>query len=475
MVTVNRALFLLLMVIILLAAVPPTNGADRPNVVVVLVDDLRWDELSCAGHPGVRTANIDRIAYEGARFRNAFATTPLCSPSRASLLTGNYPQRHGILDNTDRSSQSHRLPTFPCAMQEAGYRTAFIGKWHMGNDDSPRPGFDHWFGLRGQGSSFDPVVNENGNTHQLQGYTTDLLNAAAVEFIQQQDVQSFCLYLSHKALHPELVQYDDGSLSDPSAARFMPAPRHRSLYSDTPVPRRLNAMDPLDGKPALQRPIDGLPPLSLQTGTSDDTVRDRWRMLAAVDEGVGDIIRLLEQTDRLKDTILVFTSDHGYWYGEHGLSVERRLAYEEAIRIPLLIRDPGMVTPGTLVDEMVLRIDLAPTILARTGVASPERRDGRSLLPLLQGEAPKDWRSSFLIEYYSDTVFPRIHRMGYQAVRSQRYKYIRYRELRGMDEFYDLLVDPYEMRNQIDEPGLQQVVDEMRTELDRLVSQEHAR
>lgn len=444
--------------------------ARRPNIIVVLVDDLRWDELGCTGHPFVRTPNIDRIAYEGARFRNAFCTTPLCSPVRASLLTGLYAHHHGILDNTDRSKQSHELMTFPRRLHETGYETAYVGKWHMGNDDSARPGFDFWVSMKGQGTSFDPVLNVNGEQIKHNGHTTDALNAHAREFVQRKRDRPFCLYIAHKALHPELIQYDDGSISDPSAARFLPAKRHENLYADDAIPRRLNVIDTLEGKPALRRKIEGLPPLSRETGTPNDTVRDRLRMLAAVDEGLGILLDSLEQTDQLDNTVIVVTSDHGYWYGEHGLSVERRLAYEEAIRIPLLFRYPPLVKRGQLIDEFALNIDLAPTLLELADTAPAASLDGRSLVPLLQGTTPQDWRSSFLIEYNTDTVFPRVRNMGYKAVRTKRWKYIRYNDLDWMDELYDLKDDPYEMRNLIGTPELAPVRKRLCEELDRLLA-----
>ncbi len=443
-------------------------AAERPNIVVVLVDDLRWDDIGCAGHPFARTPNIDRVAHEGIRFRNAFCTTPLCSPVRGSLLTGLYTHHHGILDNTNRSAASHKLITFPLVLQKAGYATAYVGKWHMGNDDSARPGFDHWVSMKGQGTSFDPVLNVNGKPVKHKGHTTDALNEHAEQFVRRQKDKPFCLYIAHKALHPELVQYDDGSISDPSAARFMPAKRHQKLYADEAIPRRLNVTDSLAGKPALLRKIKDLPPLSRKTGTSDETIRDRLRMLAAVDEGVGSLFKALEETDQLDNTVLVLLSDHGYWYGEHGLSVERRLPYEEALRIPLLIRYPPVVKAGQTNDDFALSIDLAPTLLDLAGVKNQPAMDGRSLTPLLRGESPEDWRTSFLIEYNTDTVFPRVLTMGYRAIRNKRWKFIRYQDLGGMNELYDLKIDPYEMNNMIKDPSANKVLKQLQAELSEM-------
>ena len=441
----------------------------RPNIVVVLVDDLRWDDIGCAGHPFARTPHIDRVAREGVRFRNAFCTTPLCSPVRACLLTGLHTHHHGILDNINRSEQSHRLKTFPQELQRSGYETAYVGKWHMGNDDSARPGFDHWIGIKGQGTSFDPVLNVDGERIKFNGHTTDVLNRKAVDFVRRENSKPFCLYVAHKALHPELTQRDDGSITDPKAARFLPARRHRELYANAPIPRRLNVTDTLQGKLALLRDIAGLPPLSQATGTSDETVRDRLRMLAGVDDGVGLLLDALAANEKLDNTVFVFTSDHGYWYGEHGLSVERRLAYEEAIRIPLLIRFPSLIRPGSVVDEFALSIDLAPTLLELAGTTSSQQMDGRSLVPLLKGQHRADWRTSFLIQYNSDTVFLRVKTMGYRAIRTQRWKFIRYLELDGMDELYDLQTDPYEMTNVVNHEDTRKVVKRLNRELDALL------
>ncbi|MFK7777593.1 MAG: sulfatase [Gimesia sp.] len=449
--------------------VQSAEQSQRPNIVVVLVDDLRWDEIGCMGHPFVRTPHIDRIANEGARFRNAFCSTPLCSPVRACLLTGQYTHNHGILDNINRSQHSHTLKTFPQSLQKAGYETAYIGKWHMGNDDTARPGFNHWVSMKGQGTSFDPVLNENGKRVKYSGHTTDVLNQKVHAFVKQKREKPFCIYIAHKALHPELTQRDDGSITDPSAAKFMPADRHKNLYSNDAIPRRLNVLDDLEGKRALQRNISGLPPLSRETGTSDEVIRDRLRMLAGIDDGIGMLWKLLQDQGQLDNTVFIFTSDHGYWYGEHGLSVERRLPYEEGIRVPLLVRYPPLVKAGTVIDQFAVSVDLAPTILDFAQVKTDQKYDGQSLVPLLKGEAPQSWRESFLIEYNSDTVFPRLVKMGYQAVRTARWKYIKFNELEGMDELYDIKNDPYEMKNIIDLPQSKTTVMKLQDELKRLM------
>ena len=453
-----------------LASIPvaqPKPQQSRPNIIFILIDDLRWDELGITGHPFLKTPHIDRIGREGALFRNAFMTTPLCSPSRASFLTGQYAYTHGITDNVDRSVASHKLITFPLLLQQAGYATAFVGKWHMGNDDSPRPGFDRWVSFKGQGSYINPEINEDGRDIHARGYITDLLTGYAVEFIKRRHDKPFLVYLAHKAIHPEVMQHGDGSVNLADAERFIPAERHRNLFVGKKVPRRRSAMRPPIGKPALQRTIGDLPPLGPKTATSDETVLGRIRSVMAIEEGVGEILKALQETNQFDDTVIVFASDNGYFYGEHGLSVERRLAYEESIRMPLLMRYPRLIKAGTARDEFALNIDVAPTLLELAGVSPPVTAQGRSLVPLLKG-LPREWRKSFLIEYYSDKVFPRIQKMGYKAVRTDRWKYIHYTELERMDELYDLKTDPYEMRNIISRRDAARTLEDMKRELERL-------
>jgi N-acetylglucosamine-6-sulfatase len=341
----------------------------------------------------------------------------------------------------------------------------------MGNDDKPRPGFDRWVSFKGQGSYLNPDINEDGKSVKPQGYISDILTSYAVDFIKQQHDKPFLVYLAHKAIHPEVMQHDDGSVNLMDAETFIPAERHRNLYAGVKIPRRPSYKRPPQGKPALQRKIGNLPPLGPNTATSDESILGRQRSLMAVDEGIGRILEALKVSGQLDRTIIVFASDNGYFYGEHGLSVERRLAYDESIRTPLLIRYPALIKPGTMRDEFALNIDLAPTLLQFAGVAVPGNMQGQSLTPLLQASsgARPSWRNSFLIEYYSDQVFPRVVQMGYQSVRTKGWKYIHYVELEGMDELYDLKADPYEMKNLINQPRATAALVEMKRELASLL------
>lgn len=361
------------------------------------------------------------------------------------------------------------MVTWPRLLHDAGYETAFVGKWHMGVDASPRPGFDRWVGVPGQGKYIDPELNVDGQAVQAKGYVTDIFNEYALKFLKASREKPFCLCVSHKCVHPDTEQRADGTLVDPNAANFLPAERHKTAYADEKPPRRPNAFVVPRDKPALQRKIEGVPPLSRETATEDETIRNRMRLLLAAEEGVGQIIDALQQTGQFDNTLIIFTSDHGYFYGEHCLSVERRLAYEEAIRIPLIIRYPPLIKPGTTLEPFVMSIDLAPTVLELGGAKLPGNLQGRSILPLLRGERYEP-RKSFLVEYFSDAVFPRMKNMGYQAVRTERWKYIHYVDLADCDELYDLTADPYELSNRIGDAAASSALSELRVELQRLLA-----
>jgi N-acetylglucosamine-6-sulfatase len=444
-------------------------AARQPNVVFILVDDLRWDDIGVAGHPFVETSAIDQLAREGTRFLNAFATTPLCSPSRAAILTGQYAHTNGIIDNTARDSASHRLATFAIPLANAGYQTGFFGKWHMGNDDTRRPGWTHWVAMKGQGEATNPKLNVDGERIEAPGYVTDVLTDYALRFMQRSQGRPFMVFVAHKALHPNVQQRDDGSVAalQGQGAGFIPAERHRGRYAQSLVPRRPNATTAVQRKPALQRAITGLAPVSPATGTPDQDVRARLEMLLGVDESLQKIREALSDMGELDNTVIVLTSDHGYFYGEHGLNEERRLAYEETARIPLIIRYPGVARAGHTPAQLVQVIDFAPTILALARVADTLPRQGTSLVPLLGGKST-EWRRSVLLEYYSDRVFPRMLNMAYQAVRTEQHKYIDYLELQGMDELYDLEIDPYEQNNLIGSPAGDRLLPTLQAELVRL-------
>jgi arylsulfatase A-like enzyme len=440
--------------------------ADRPNIVFVIADDLRYDGLGCTGNPRMKSPNIDRLAAEGLLLRNFFVVTPLCSPSRASFLTGLYPHRHRVINNDKLGLDviSHTLYTFPRQLREAGYETAFIGKWHMGLDDSRRPGFDHWISFKGQGLYVDPVVNIDGVPKQLDGYMTDHLNRWAVEFIERPHPRPFLLYLSHKGVH----------------VPYIPAPRHEHLYDDVkPVPPA-SAADDLSGKPVMTRKVERADSLELEgvgpepaepgrgrnPGDPGEVIRNQMRCLASVDEGMGSILAALEGRGVLDNTVVIFTSDNGYLHGEHRQFDTKRWAYEESIRVPFVMRFPPLVRPGTVREQMTLNIDVAPTLFEIAGVKPLVKPHGRSWLPLLREPMP-EWRPSILAEYFLEKVSPRVPR--WQAVRTDRWKYIHYVGIEGMDELYDLASDPGEMTNRIADPDAASTLRLLRGELRSLL------
>jgi arylsulfatase A-like enzyme len=452
----------------------------RPNIIVIVIDDLRWDELGVTGHPYMKTPHIDRLAREGARFTHAFHTTPLCSPNRASILTGQYASRHGIIDNVGRDVASHRLPTYPVALQKAGYETGHVGKWHMGNDASPRPGNDYWVSFRGQGKLVDPELQENDQRHVVRGYVTDLLNERALAFVERPRQRPFALYMAHKAVHPDVFQRQDGTIDPDSLGGYVPAERHRDLYRGQVFPPQPSVLPPEvvgRSKPALaeafarkEREPAGRALLASIHAGSQEEIRLRAAMMASVDEGVGSLLGSLERSGTLDRTLIVFVSDNGYFFGEHGLGPERRFAYEDGIRSPLLVRYPPLVKPGTVVDALTLALDIAPTVLEVAGATPGPHIQGRSLVPLLRGERPA-WRTSFLAEYYGEAAIPWLVAMSYKAVRTDRHKYIDWTQYPDCDELYDLTSDPYELTNLARDPGRARLRAELRSELGRLVAE----
>lgn len=440
----------------------------RPNIVFIIADDLRFDLLGCNGHPYVKTPHIDRLAAEGANFVNCFSTTPLCSPSRANFLTGLHTHKHRIVNNDGQGLHvlSHRLMTFPRILrEEADYVTGYIGKWHMGFDDTRRPGFDHWISFKGQGQFVDPVVNINGKRTQTDGYLTDLISDWGVEFVEQNHDRPFCLFLSHEAVH----------------FPFLPAERHHNLYSDIDIPVPVVDLESLRGKLALTRKLpkesspiwfellDASPeraePRRGRPNDLETVIRDQLRCLAAVDEGVGRLYEVLKRKGILDETIVIFTSDQGYLHGEYGLIRQKRWPYDPSLRIPLVVRYPELIKAKTSVDEMVLSLDIAPTLLDLAGVKWDTAFDGHSLVSKLNNPQAQ-WRKSFLFEYFLEKITP--HCPTYFGVRTIDWKFVHYPDLEQMDELYHLAEDPNERINLIDDPAHGPILARMKDELMRL-------
>ena len=367
---------------------PTASNAGPRNVILILSDDHRYDFMGfMPGAPGwLETPSLDRMAAGGAHIANAFVTTALCSPSRASIFTGQYAHRHGVVDNTSPVPEGTKF--FPEQLQAAGWRTGYVGKWHMGEDsDAPRPGFDFWASFRGQGTYENPELNINGVRQRIPGYTTEILTDQAIGWLRHlsaaADSAPFFLVLSHKAVHAE----------------FVPAPRHRGRYASRPIPY-----------PATMAP------------SPDDTLRPRWvqaqrnswhgvdymyhgamqfdefyrryaETLLALDEGVGTLLDYLEQSGLDRNTLVLYMGDNGFSLGEHGL-IDKRHAYEESMRVPMLAWAPGWIEAGTAIEPMVRNIDIAPTMLQLAGVTSDRPVDGRSFLPLLQGKSIP-WRTRY--------------------------------------------------------------------------------
>jgi len=455
----------------------------RPNFLVILIDDLRFDEFGAGGHPYLKTPHVDRIAREGALFERAFHTTPICSPNRASILTGQYASRHGIIDNVARDAASHRLPNYHLELKRLGYETAHIGKWHMGNSGEPRPGYDFWVSFDGHGRLNDPRLNEDGVTVQHSGYITDILNAMATEFVSRRHDRPWSLFFAHKAVHPDAEQAADGTFKMDG---YRPAERHKDLYRGCVFPKKPNmlpAAEVVKQKPAWEEALrlrtnaQSRALLDAIHAGEQEEIRLRACMMAAVDEGVGMLFEALEKSRQLDRTFILFLGDNGYFFGEHGLGPERRFAYEEGIRSPFIARYPKRIKDGTRVKDLVICQDIAPTLIQLAGGKPGPQIQGRSLLPLFTGRRGKGgagWRKSFLMEYWAENAYPWLIGMTYKAVRTERHKYIRWvnRSRNGeLDELYDLERDPYEISNVIRRPAYRVVRDRLRRELRRFAAE----
>ncbi|MBD3385544.1 sulfatase-like hydrolase/transferase [candidate division KSB1 bacterium] len=418
------------------------------NIIFILSDDHRYDFMGFMGKPSfLQTPNMDRMAKEGAHVQNAFVTTSLCSPSRASILTGLYSHKHGVVDN--QAPVPGGLQFFPQMLQQQGYETAFIGKWHMGHEhDDPRPGFDKWISFKGQGNYYNPVLNIDGERKRVEGYNPDILTYYAVDWIKQERQKPFFLYLSHKAVH----------------GMFEPAKRHLGKYENEKIEYPSSMADTEEnyrGKPRWVREqrnswhgVD-----YMYHGQMDyETFYKRYcETVLGIDDSIGRLMQTLEALGIADSTLVIYMGDNGFCFGEHGL-IDKRHMYEESIRVPMLAYCPEMIPAGSKVGDLVQNIDIAPTLLDAAGLAVSGDMDGRSVLPLLKGKAIP-WRDAIYYEYYWERNFPQTPTM--HGVRTDRYKYIHYHGIWDIDELYDLKEDPNEMNNLIFEPGQQDRIEKM--------------
>ncbi len=420
------------------ACVAPLHAAERkPNFLFILTDDQRWDALGVvqreqgarARFPWFKSPNLDRLAAEGVRFRNAFVTLSLCAPSRAAFLTGRYNHVNGITNNgTPFPADS---VTHATQLRTAGYRTAYIGKWHMGEQRGPRPGFDYSASIVGHGRYMDCPVELNGVATPTTGWLDDVLTDFALEWMKQNRDRPFSMVVGLKSPH------------SPRGGKNLPD-RLRDLYAGevsrpTPncgVPAVFHQPDPQTGKYA--------------PGLADNALHlDYLRHVAGVDDNVGRLLDALEALGLAEDTVVVYCSDNGYYLGEH-CSGDKRSLYEESLRIPMLVRYPRLFGKGKVVDELVLNLDLAPTFLELAGVPVPGGMQGASWKELAAGRKPRAWRRSFLAEYYKELgAVPTLY-----AVRTTTHKLVKYPNHPEWTEVFDLIADPYEIKNLVSDTAL---------------------
>lgn len=439
------------------------NPHKKPNIVFILCDDHRFDFMGNMGHPFLETPHLDAMVANGVQFTHAFVTNSLCSPSRASILTGLYPHNHGVGDNYNPVDPNLRF--FPEDLQEAGYETAFIGKWHMGDEDDPQRGFDHWVAFRGQGTYYADghgttrVVpqttydgfNVNGEKRVPQkGYITDELTDYALDWLdnrKQQD-KPFFVYISHKAVHSDFVGRDG------ERGKYKDKPwKPPVTFANTPENRKGKPRWLIDQRNSRHGAEYGY---NLEDFDVEGYHKRYCEALTAVDDNVGRVMDYLKKKGIHDDTMVVYMGDNGFQFGEHGL-IDKRVAYEESIRVPLLVQYPKQLKAGSKIDRIVTNIDIAPTLLEVAGGAGPEI-DGASFWKLALGEdAP--WRNSLLYEYYWEWNYPQTPTIF--AIRDQEYKFIRYHGVWDTDELYDMQADPHEQHNLIRSEKHQEIAKEM--------------
>lgn len=465
----------------------------RPNILFIFCDDHTTQALSCYGDGRklLDTPNLDRLAGQGMKFNRCLVTNSICGPVRATILTGKYSHLNGFYNNESGVVFDGAQQTYPKLLQQAGYQTALIGKWHLGSDPT---GFDHWHILPGQGRYYNPPMIQNGKKVDHQGYCTDLITDFSIEWLRQRDkTKPFLLMTQHKAPHRE----------------WEPALRHLGWDDDRVYPEPDTLFDAFDGDRGLawkdqdmsiehtfvDRDLKLTAPTSLTAEqrkewdayyeprnqqfraaqlTGKELVRWKYRRymhdylgtLKAVDESVGRLLAYLDEAGLAENTVVVYSSDQGFFLGEHGW-FDKRWILEESLRTPLIVRWPGVTAAGSVNDQIVSVLDYAQTFLDIAGVSQPPDMQGASLVPLLKGHTPEDWRTSLYYHYYE---YPFWHKVRpHYGVVTDRYKLVHYYKP-DLDEWelYDLKVNPNETQNFFNDPEYAPVIAELRTELTRL-------
>lgn len=454
-----------------LAAATALQAAERPNVLVMLCDDLRPDALGCYGSKHVKTPNIDRLAAEGVVFQNSFCTTSLCSPSRASILSGVYAHTHGVTDNFTEYPAS--MQSFPQVLQKAGYATAYIGKYHMGEEnDEPRPGYDWFVTHKGQGKYFDTEFNINGQKREVvKGYYTTVVTDMTLDWLKKQSADKpWCMFLGHKAPH----------------SFYTPEPKYEHAFDDVRVPYPATAFQ-LDDKPKWIKQrlytwhgIYG-PLFEWRKKFPDDRpeavkdfenmVHGYWGTILSVDDSVARLTAYLKETNQLDNTVIIFMGDNGLLEGEHGM-VDKRTAHEASLRIPIIARFPGLTQEAKKVPQQVLTVDMAPSLLELCGAPAQPDLHGKSWVKLVK-EGDSAWRKSWFYHYNYEKQFP--YTPNVRAVRTDEWKYIHYPHGNGkadrhLAELYNLKDDPGETTNLIGKPELAGRVSELQAELAKLMA-----
>ena len=487
----------LLGILISLAHASPAKAADeaaaqRPNILFIMADDHAYQAISAYGSNRNQTPNIDRIATQGMRFDRCFVTNSICGPARAVILTGKYSHLNGFEDNGRTFNGEQQ--TVAKLLQKAGYQTAVIGKWHLGSTPT---GFDYWHILQGQGPYYNPQMLTPKGVVKHTGYTTEIITDEALNWLKEtrDSTKPFFMLYQHKAPHrnwqpgPDyLTMYDDVEIAEPdtlyddysgraspASTQAMTVEKHLNPNDLKLVPQRGLTPEQTKQWNAVYEPKNeafkkaNLTGKELMKWKYQRYAKDYLRCIAAVDDQVGRVLDYLDSSGLAKNTVVFYTSDQGWYLGEHGW-YDKRWMYEQSFRTPLLVRWPGTVQPASVNADLAMNLDFAETFLDIAGLEIPNDMQGTSLVPLLKGKKPEDWRTSVYYHYYE---YPGAHNVRrHNGVRTDRYKLIHFYE-KDVDEWelFDLQLDPNEMKSVYDDPKYADVLAQMKQELERLKKQ----